>query len=300
MQESDCTYKIPQKKSLIDVYSGGRHLNAIDFNTTLNMSQKHLMLVLGSQLDFRDIQKSKRYISVKALSEKMSCTPRMIHKITSELKAMGYIEIEHRFEDNKQKSNYYSITDKVFLEYCAKIWPEQYSGGGVNNMRTEIPKKELPQENKIISKDIILCAHAANLADVVDIDIDQIELEIDAEMPLEEKSSISVQEQFSKRIKKRAAEIAKDRPPRVTTSHRKMIAMFRPKPSLKSFVKDNDIHFFTDQVIEKFGERSHAIIAYLFTRQTDAGKCGEIPWSVNKSWEYINAANELLKDVKNE
>jgi DNA-binding MarR family transcriptional regulator len=105
MQDSVCTYNIPQKKSLIDVYSGGRHLNAIDSSTILSMSQKHLMLVLGSQLDFRDIQKSKRYISVKTLAEKMSCSPRLIHQLTSELKAMEYIEIEHRFENNKQKSN---------------------------------------------------------------------------------------------------------------------------------------------------------------------------------------------------
>jgi len=288
--ENQC---ITAQKKLIDVYSGGRHLNAIDSNTTLNMSQKHLMLVLGAQLDFRDIQKSKRYISVRALSEKMSCSPRMIHKITSELKAMGYIEIEHRFEDNKQKSNYYSITNRVFLEHYDKIGSAQYSGGGVNNVQTEIPKKELPQENKIISKDIILCAHTANLADIVDIDIGQIELEIE-----EEKSPIPVQEQFATRIKKRASELAKDRPPRVTSSHRKMIAVFRPKASLKSFVKDNDIYFFTDQVIEKFGQESHAIMDKLFTYSTEHCKCGEIAWDINHAWELINIAKKVLDNGK--
>jgi DNA-binding MarR family transcriptional regulator len=137
-----------------DLYSGGRHLNAVDFNTVLNMNQKHLLLVLGNQLDFRDVVKSKRYISVKSLAEKISCSQRTIHTITSQLNEMGYIEIEHRFENNKQKSNYYSITDKVFKEYYDKIGPANYAGGWVHGLQTEIPNKELPHI-KTISKDIV-------------------------------------------------------------------------------------------------------------------------------------------------
>ena len=68
--------------------------------------------------------------------------------------------------------------------------------------------------------------------------------------------------------------------------------MFRPKPSLKSFVKDNDIHFFTDQVIEKFGEQSHAIITYMYTYMVEHGICGNKAWDVCYAWELVNSAKE--------
>lgn len=151
-----------------DPYSGGRHLNAIVFSDKLKTLEKHLMLTIGSQLDFRDVLHSKRFMSVKQLAKMMSCSIRTIHNLTASLKANGYILIESRFDDvdERQKSNFYSLTAKIFVEHCAKLDDDdsvgdaggdaRNAGGRVHDVQTDIPNKELPpEEEKTISKDIV-------------------------------------------------------------------------------------------------------------------------------------------------
>jgi DNA-binding MarR family transcriptional regulator len=270
-----------------DLYSGGRHLNAVDFNTTLNMNQKHLLLVLGNQLDFRDVVKSKRYISVKSLSEKMSCSQRTVHTITSELKAMGYIEIEHRFEDNKQKSNYYSITDKVFREYYDKIGSANCAGGGMHGLQTEIPKKELPHENSILVPNI----EGEKVAQ-------------SAPTPKECIFSVIGEEGVESKIKpegkKKKAKAPKHNRPPVTQSHQKMVRIFTPKPELKSFVHRNDILFAVDELIEEYGEVSHKVIDYMYQYMKKNNKCGEYPWIVGRINDLFSRAFDDLKGKSNE
>jgi len=253
-----------QKNNFIyfDLYSGGRHLNAVDFNTTLNMSQKHLLLVLGNQLDFRDIEKSKRYISVKSLAEKMSCSPRMIHKITSQLRLLGYIDVVHRFENNKQKSNFYSITDKVFREYYDNLCPAQYSGGGVNIVQTELPKKELPHEITI-SKDIVTKSETI-VSDVLEPEI--AKKEIAAKKP--KKASKT-------KLNKAVGYIG---------------AMFRPdrSPETKGFPwpTKQEIEAVASTLIDKHGLEA---IRVWFHIANKAGKLGKLRWTPSQFDRHLSS-----------
>ena len=146
-----------QKKSLHDPFSGGRHLNAITHSKNLNTLEKFFMLNLGAMMDFRDIIHSSRYVSYTKMAELMSCSIKTIQRISVSLRTRGYINVENRFgEDERQQSNVYSLTDLVFEEYCATLWPDSQSGGGRTDSPTNLPKKEFPQEEIIISKDIII------------------------------------------------------------------------------------------------------------------------------------------------
>jgi hypothetical protein len=122
-----------------------------------------------------------------------------------------------------------------------------------------------------------------------DFDIEEIEFE---------KPMKTVNEQFNSRIVKAAQEVLNNKTPRVTPSHRKMVAVFRPKASLKSFVQDNDIHFMTDQVLEKYGDYGHVIIEYLYQNQIKYKKLGELAWNPNEVWRLIDTSKKLLDEEK--
>jgi hypothetical protein len=84
-----------------------------------------------------------------------------------------------------------------------------------------------------------------------------------------------------------------------------MIAIFRPTDPIlkkKCFVKDNDIHFFTDQILIKYGHISQNVIDILFTDMVQAGKCGQIAWDVNKAYQRVEIAYQrwLKLEKKNE
>lgn len=136
-------------------YSGGRHLNAISHSKTLSMLEKHFMLTIGSLIDFRDFENSAYYISVKKLAELMSCGERTILKLVRSLNDKKYLVVENRFDENKrQMSNLYALSPLIFEEY-ATLWSASRAGGRVHDVQTVTPLEELPQEEKIISKDII-------------------------------------------------------------------------------------------------------------------------------------------------
>ena len=140
-----------------DVYQGGRFISAVSRNKNLAPFEKLILLTIGNELDFRDIQGSQRYISNAKLAEYTSISERSVRRLTNKLSDDGYLVKTDRFDDNnRQQSNLYALSPKVFLEYAGFT-----EGDTVATMRgtpcpTNLPQKELPQEEIIISKDIII------------------------------------------------------------------------------------------------------------------------------------------------
>lgn len=140
-----------------DVYQGGRFISAISRNKNLNTLEKIIMLTIGGELDFRDIQGSQRYISNATLAEYTSMSERSVMRLTKKLSADGYLVKTDRFDDNnRQQSNLYSLSPKVFMEYAGFTEGDCVSPMRVTVCRSNLPQKELPQEEIIISKDIII------------------------------------------------------------------------------------------------------------------------------------------------
>jgi hypothetical protein len=121
-----------------------------------------------------------------------------------------------------------------------------------------------------------------------------------------QKKKISAKDQFEAKISQVAIDHPEYIPLKVTSSHRKMIAIFRitdPKVKKKSWVKDNDIHFFTDQVFDKYGDIAHNIIDVLYKDMKDTGKCGQIAWDINTAFKRVEIAYSRylkMKDRKND
>lgn len=124
-----------------DPYAGGRYLNAISENPNLNSMQKLLMLTIGAQLDFRNLAESERFISQAKLAELMSCTREAVNRIVKGLVTSGYLTSQQRFKENKQLSNMYALSAKVFLEYAKMPRCDRRSQGGVIVDHTELPNK---------------------------------------------------------------------------------------------------------------------------------------------------------------
>lgn len=140
-----------------DPYAGGRHLNAISENPNLNSMQKLLMLTIGSQLDFRDIANSERFITQAKLSKLMSCSRETVNRLVKTLVESKYLLATQRFKDNKQKANLYALSSKVFIEY-ANLWCDAGSHRGVTQDHTEIPNKnslmKKKDNTKVLSKKV--------------------------------------------------------------------------------------------------------------------------------------------------
>lgn len=109
---------------------GGRSLNAIHSSKVLNSTEKHLMLVLASEMNYTmQFENQYRFISLNSMAEKMSVDKRTISAILNGItkrgiKKIGLIEKGYiikqivSIEDQQRAySNHYCITPKIFDEY---------------------------------------------------------------------------------------------------------------------------------------------------------------------------------------
>jgi len=270
---------LSEKKSLRDPFSGGRHLNAITHSKNLNTLEKFFMLNLGAMMDFRDIIHSSRYVSYTKMADLMSCSIKTIQRISVSLRTRGYINVENRFgEDDRQQSNVYSLTDLVFEEYCAKLWPDSQSGGGGTDSPTNLPQKEVPNKSSL-SKDKDVCAHAHAPNQNCE---DQI-----VEVPIEE--------EIKPRAPKRKARPRKPDRPKVTQSHQKIARIFAPD---SRFVKNTywdkgSLFFRVDEFLEKQGESGHQVIDMLYRHCKERDICGRKPFD-------LATVDLLLREAVNE
>jgi len=109
---------------------GGRSLNAIHESKTLNHMEKHLMLILASEMNYTmSFENQYRFISLNSLADKMSVDRRTISSILNGtirkgnavpgLIEKGYIlkQIVSAEEQRKSYANHYCLTSKIFNEY---------------------------------------------------------------------------------------------------------------------------------------------------------------------------------------
>jgi DNA-binding MarR family transcriptional regulator len=139
-------------------YAGGRFLKAISANKNLKSNEKLVMLTLGGELDYKDFEHSQRYISIAQFSELTSLSRDTVFRVIGNLCQNGYIVRENRFdENNRQQSNLYSLTPKIFTEflYANSAEGSRIRRGGVAESDTNLLQKELPQEEKTIPKGIV-------------------------------------------------------------------------------------------------------------------------------------------------
>lgn len=142
----------------VNPYAGGRFLKAISQNKNLTANEKLVMLTLGSELDYRDFEHSQRYISVDRFAELTSLSRETVFRVIKRLCLNDYILRVNRFdENNRQRSNLYSLTPKVFKEWICANSTEGVCEplGGVSVSHSNLPQKELPHEEKTIPKGIV-------------------------------------------------------------------------------------------------------------------------------------------------
>jgi hypothetical protein len=278
------------------------------------------MLVLAGLLDFRGLDEECSFgdavltIPVNQIANRMSITRRSVISYINKLSAKGYVTKIQNFspDDKRQLESTYMLTDQIFVEFAEELGLElgamsscgddlksrggcsEITGGVISNhhyLPNSLPNS-IPEEKDIksgvpnfISKKI---DHQIGISNVGIAD---------------ENSNSSVQgslptEDIKPGVKNRKAKASKTGKATVADTKQKMIAMFRPKPSLKSFVTDKDIHFMTSQVLEKYGDHGHAIIDYLYKNQIKYKKCGELPWIVNEAWRLIDTSKVLIDEEK--
>lgn len=311
-------------KKIKRLTSGGRSLNAIHLNKNLNQIEKHLMLVLAGLLDFRGLDDECSFgdavltIPVKQIAIRMSMTSRNVNIYINKLSNKGYVTKNQNFshDDKRQLESTYMLTDQIFVEFAEELGlelepmsscgDERRSGGGcttfrggVNDVPYNLPNSlpnSIPEEKDIksgvpnfISKKIDYQIGISN----VGIANENSNSSVQGSLPL-----IEVTEDIKPEVKNRKIKASKTGKATVADTKQKMIAMFRPKPSLKSFVTDKDIHFMTSQVLEKYGDHGHVIIDYLYKNQIKYKKCGELPWIVNEAWRLIDTSKVLIDEEK--
>jgi len=116
---------------------GGRSLNAIHASKTLTQLEKHLLLVLGSEMNFcKDFINQYRYISLNDLAEKISINQRTVSSLLNGttrrgehipgLIEKGYVNkrVPTLEEQKKFWKTHYCITNKIFNEYMILLIEE--------------------------------------------------------------------------------------------------------------------------------------------------------------------------------
>jgi hypothetical protein len=324
------------KSKIIDPFHGGRCLEAIYTLKNLTGIETSLLIYLGSKLNFKDFHHSKVTASVSHISNAIKFKSSAIKSAIKSLSNKSYLIIENNFDHNGSKiENTYSISDYLFqcyveLKAChvddsrettmvsreTTMHSRETTSYIPSSLPDSNPEIQILETNNFNDNEKICVVSGGeayvppklthsdtkqrleyqtlsheNLNSSVqgDFDIEEIEFE---------KPMKTVNEQFNSRIVKAAQEVLNNKTPRVTPSHRKMVAVFRPKASLKSFVQDNDIHFMTDQVLEKYGDYGHVIIEYLYQNQIKYKKLGELAWNPNEVWRLIDTSKKLLDEEK--
>lgn len=333
----NCNYrsnKNQKKLEIINPFGGGTALAAIYAMDDLDCYETSIMVFIGAKTDLKDpenviaptIRKREIQKATKIGRTKMT-------QCLTDLVTKNYLYIENNFDEfNSQQESTYYLSEYLFNKYADMMHSKVdgrgaviRQGGGRNTAcyntsvatRSDwIPDESERSEENINEKNQIDFKIGGSQAEGEGLSLHQLDAQEEKNLispmaneppPVEIDFDFdSVQNQFAKRIgNAKTDELPAKEYKLVTDMHKKMIAIFRPTdPQLKKqcFVKDNDIHFFTDQILIKYGELSHNVIDMLFTDMVKAGKCGQIAWDVNKAYQRLEIAYQrwLKLEKKNE
>lgn len=131
--------------------SGGRSLTAIH-KSKLNQVEKHLMLFLGSELNYtQSFVNQYRFISLSTIAENLSVNKSTISRVLNGynqkgknilgLIERGYIEkqIATKQEQEKGWANHYCLTAKIFDEYMLSLIENYKSKNNMPDDSSKIP-----------------------------------------------------------------------------------------------------------------------------------------------------------------
>lgn len=131
--------KTKNKSSEINLFSGGRALNAIWANKELCSTQKLILIYMGSQFDFnQDYIGQWKYFPIQKIAQATSFSPKTIITILKKLVLNGYLykKITPKSLQIKENlSNYYALTPKVFEAY-QKMVNESNQDDEINKIET--------------------------------------------------------------------------------------------------------------------------------------------------------------------
>lgn len=293
------------KSKIIDPFAGGRCLNAVYHRDDLTGIQTAIMIYFGGRLDFRDFLHSKITVSVSQICKAIKFKETAVKRAIKELIEMGYIYVENNFDERGFKiENTYSISDYFFKCYVDSLLShvvdsrettydsrETTSNIPVFNDPLSEAQRSEEKENKInqISKNSRDREAEGEPRSLHQNDIKQRLLEQRTDSPMANSAHDDVNEiDFFDTEKKTKL-------PKVTKWHRRMVMIFKPDIELKSFVRDNDILFLTDEIFEKYGDLAKEMIDDVYAWAKDNGKLGKIKWKANRVWEAMDIAKNKIE-----
>jgi hypothetical protein len=301
-----------------------KNLNQIEKHLMLVLAGLLDFRGLDEECSFGD---AKLTIAISQIVIRMSMTDRSCRTHLSNLCDKRYVIKVHNFspDDKRQLESTFMLTDQIFVEYAEELGLDLdamsscgggtiFQGGGNNipyylpnvfNDPDSKPALSGKKENKNKIEDfntcgsrtegdgLSLCQTDIEEPDQPAVDTAHDNKEVDDIFPSQD---ISPKIQFQKKIDQLKADAPSEIPSEgymvVTGWHRKMVAMFRPNKSVKSFVKDNDIYFITDEILKLYGQKGCVIIDSIYSYMRENGRCGQIAWNVNTVWQLVDAAKE--------
>jgi hypothetical protein len=323
MEISKNTPKKFIRSKIFNPFHGGIALGAVYGLDDVNVYETAILIFIGSRHDFHEDTQILARVSRKEICKETKMSMPTFCRSIKSLIDKNYLYIENNYDDNGlQVENTYYISDYLFYKYAElkgvnlreyhrdtpgvshrEIYNTSVATGSIDpclfSERSDIEEKNKNKNNELNS--------CGSQAEGEGLSLQQNDIEIPdspkANTAHESKDELNdlffddvkVSSQFSKKISQAKIDNPELKALRVTESHRKMVMMFRPDPKIKSFVRDNDIYFMTDEIIGRYGQQSHAIITQLFTFFNDNGKCGQMAWNVNAVWELIEAAKKTLE-----
>jgi hypothetical protein len=319
MLKNDLKYS--QKKSLKSkiffASSGGIALNAVYAMDDLNVYETTVLIFIGANTDFREQEIIYPSIRKKDIQNATKISRATLTRVLCQLVSKSYLYIQNNSDENGYDvESTYFLTDYLFSEYAKKWYamfgeahrePPGGSQGACYYTSVAIPSEVAPpfseekekEKNTAFNKPCGSRAEGEGLSprqiDAVPPDSPKANTAHDELEDIFPPYDIRPKTQFGKRIEKAKHDNPDLKFLKVTESHRKMVMMFKPDPRLKSFVRDNEIYFMTDQVLEMYGHQGHAIIEKLFIYFKENSKCGQMAWNVNTVWDLIRASKTTIE-----
>jgi DNA-binding MarR family transcriptional regulator len=308
MQSASNNDSLPTYKTLdfFNPTSGGIALNAVFAMLDLGALETLVMIFFGSRTDFRNQKAIAPTVSKREISKNTRIGISTLKRILKSLVEKGYLYVVNNFdEDGFQLESTYHLTDYLFMKY-AELSHVMFEGArreppGGSERASVITSVAIPsevdfpfseeKENKInqISKNSRDREAEGEPRSLHQNDIHPAQFEQRTDSPMANTAHTDLDVDFSDTVS-----IKKSSTPKVTKWHRKMVLIFKPGPQTKSYVRDNDILFMTDEIFEKYGDNARWMIDDLYSWAKDNDKFGKLKWNPNAIWEVMEMAKNKL------
>lgn len=146
---------------VLDLYSGGRSLDAIYTNKNLNRNERLLLNCLARHQNFKSNFQESRYMTNAFMCSEMCISRRTLNKVANQLVEKGYINKLPDFDARGgQRANVYRILPKLFDEFrseklmckpCQGAEKKLPGGGGKTCHQNSLIRRSLNKKDPSIS-----------------------------------------------------------------------------------------------------------------------------------------------------